>query len=200
MLSKAASSTIFWVFGMTRHGIEPRFHGLFANTLHIYSIASCEWYSLYTEILSHWVPISYGLVPHLSKKLSKFPYTEILSYIYIYSFFAFYFLLFQIWKFYEGYNVVWEDMLRILGMTFSCRQFWVSGGWWRMGLNLLWSLHEKSSIYIYIYIYIFSLQFSLIFLSSLFKLIPLGEIRTLITRSDRLNCIKTCFLQGWLCD
>ena len=25
MLSKAASSTIFWVFGMTRHGIEPWF-------------------------------------------------------------------------------------------------------------------------------------------------------------------------------
>ena len=25
------------------------------------------------EFESHWVPISYGLVPHLSKKLSKFP-------------------------------------------------------------------------------------------------------------------------------
>ena len=24
---------------------------------------------------SHWVPLSYGLVPHLSKKLSKFPLT-----------------------------------------------------------------------------------------------------------------------------
>ena len=30
---------------------------------------------VYTYILyKHWVPLSYGLVPHLSKKLSKFPY------------------------------------------------------------------------------------------------------------------------------
>ena len=33
MLSKEASSTIFWVFGMTRSGIEPRSPGLLANTL-----------------------------------------------------------------------------------------------------------------------------------------------------------------------
>ena len=26
-----------------------------------------------SEFESHWVPLSYGLVPHLSKKLSKFP-------------------------------------------------------------------------------------------------------------------------------
>ena len=29
----AASSTIFWVFGMTRPGIEPRSPGPLANTL-----------------------------------------------------------------------------------------------------------------------------------------------------------------------
>ena len=33
MLSKEASSTIFWVFGMTRPGIEPRSPGPLANTL-----------------------------------------------------------------------------------------------------------------------------------------------------------------------
>ena len=31
-------------------------------------------YQTYTsEFESHWVPLSYGLVPHLSTKLSKFP-------------------------------------------------------------------------------------------------------------------------------
>ena len=29
-----ASSIIFWVFGMTRPGIEPRFPGPLANTTH----------------------------------------------------------------------------------------------------------------------------------------------------------------------
>ena len=33
MLSKEASSTIFWVFGMSRPGIEPRSPGPLANTL-----------------------------------------------------------------------------------------------------------------------------------------------------------------------
>ena len=35
MLSKEASSTIFWVFGMTWPGIEPRSPGSLANTLTI---------------------------------------------------------------------------------------------------------------------------------------------------------------------
>ena len=35
MLSKNASSTIFWVFGMTQPGIEPRSPGPLANTLTI---------------------------------------------------------------------------------------------------------------------------------------------------------------------
>ena len=35
VLSKAASSTSFWVFGMTRPGIEPRSPGPLANTLTI---------------------------------------------------------------------------------------------------------------------------------------------------------------------
>ena len=29
-----------------------------------------------SEFESHWVPISYGLVPNLSKKLCKFPYID----------------------------------------------------------------------------------------------------------------------------
>ena len=33
MLSKVASCTIFWVFGMTRPGIEPRSPGQLVNTL-----------------------------------------------------------------------------------------------------------------------------------------------------------------------
>ena len=37
MLSKEASSTIFWVFGMTRPGIERRSPGPLANTLTIES-------------------------------------------------------------------------------------------------------------------------------------------------------------------
>ena len=43
-LSKAASSTIFWVFDMTRPGIEPRSPGPLANTLLIRPMA---WYFLY---------------------------------------------------------------------------------------------------------------------------------------------------------
>ena len=31
-----------------------------------------------SEFESHWVPLSYGLVPHLSKKLSKFPLHHLL--------------------------------------------------------------------------------------------------------------------------
>ena len=32
-----------------------------------------EWNTSSSKEQSHWVPLSYGLVPHLSKKLSKFP-------------------------------------------------------------------------------------------------------------------------------
>ena len=39
MLSKAASSTVFWVFGMTRPGIEPRSPGPLVNTLLIRPMA-----------------------------------------------------------------------------------------------------------------------------------------------------------------
>ena len=35
------------------------------------------------EFESHWVPFSYGLVPHLSKKLSKFPTSDCLVSYYI---------------------------------------------------------------------------------------------------------------------
>ena len=38
-LSKAALSTIFWVFGITRPGIEPRFSGPLANILLFRSMA-----------------------------------------------------------------------------------------------------------------------------------------------------------------
>ena len=38
MSSKDVSSTIFWVFGMTRQGIEPRSPGSLANTLTIMQI------------------------------------------------------------------------------------------------------------------------------------------------------------------
>ena len=38
-LSKAASSTIFWAFGMTRPGIKSRSPGSLMNTLHIRLIA-----------------------------------------------------------------------------------------------------------------------------------------------------------------
>ena len=40
MLSKAASSTIFWVFGMTRPGTEPRSPGPLVNTLLIRPMAT----------------------------------------------------------------------------------------------------------------------------------------------------------------
>ena len=36
MLSKEASSTIFWVFGMTRPEIDPRFPRPLANTIYIF--------------------------------------------------------------------------------------------------------------------------------------------------------------------
>ena len=39
VLSKEALNTIFWVFGMTRPGIEPRSPGPFVNTLLITSIS-----------------------------------------------------------------------------------------------------------------------------------------------------------------
>ena len=42
MLSKAASSIIFWVFGMSRPGIEPRSAGPLANTLLIRPMENLE--------------------------------------------------------------------------------------------------------------------------------------------------------------
>ena len=39
MQSNVASSTIFWVFGMTRPGVEPWSPGLFVNTLLIRTMA-----------------------------------------------------------------------------------------------------------------------------------------------------------------
>ena len=42
MLSKEVSSTIFWVFGMTRPGIEPRSPGPLANTLTTRPMSSYE--------------------------------------------------------------------------------------------------------------------------------------------------------------
>ena len=44
MLSKAASSIIFWVFGMTRPGIERRSPGPFANTLLIRPMTQYTYY------------------------------------------------------------------------------------------------------------------------------------------------------------
>ena len=43
VLSKAASSTIFLVFGMTRPGIEPRFFGPLGKTLFIRPMARKAW-------------------------------------------------------------------------------------------------------------------------------------------------------------
>ena len=37
-------------------------------------VSKLDWQTYTSEFESHWVPLSYVLVPHLSKKLSKFPY------------------------------------------------------------------------------------------------------------------------------
>ena len=50
MLSKAESSTIFWVFGMTRLGIEPRSPGPLANTLLIRLMATKK-----SELAELWI-------------------------------------------------------------------------------------------------------------------------------------------------
>ena len=52
MLSKEASSTIFWVFGMTRPGIEPRSPGPLANTLTARPMSGMERISFW--IRRHW--------------------------------------------------------------------------------------------------------------------------------------------------
>ena len=44
--SKAASSTIFWVFGMTRPGIEPQFPGPLTNTLIIWPMVKYSYLNL----------------------------------------------------------------------------------------------------------------------------------------------------------
>ena len=36
-------------------------------------VSKLDWQAYMSEFESHWVPLSYGLVPHLSKKLSKLP-------------------------------------------------------------------------------------------------------------------------------
>ena len=56
MLSKATSSTIFWVFGMTRPGIEPWSPGSLANTLLIRLMARLnqvhQWIIIYQNATS----------------------------------------------------------------------------------------------------------------------------------------------------
>ena len=64
MLSKAESSTIFWFFGLTQHGIEPRSSGPLANTLlkirlsvdviiNIWIICSCSCF-IFVKGLNHY--------------------------------------------------------------------------------------------------------------------------------------------------
>ena len=60
MLSKVASSTIFWVFGMTRPGIKPRSPGPLANTLiwEFFTLALANFFQLEFE----WQQVSRTLV------------------------------------------------------------------------------------------------------------------------------------------
>ena len=52
MLSKEASSTIFWVFGMTRPGIELRSSGPLANTLAVKQMEQKYIYKLDPTLLT----------------------------------------------------------------------------------------------------------------------------------------------------
>ena len=87
VLSKAASSTIFWVFGMMRPGIEPRSPGSLANKGMVFFLNQLSWlfhflmWSLHisSSFLStfkspqhhkiHWQMLIFGL-------LSKFEYKD----------------------------------------------------------------------------------------------------------------------------
>ena len=48
-------------------------------------VGKLDWQPCKSEFKSHWVPHSFGLVPNLSKKLSKLRYIYIYIYIYIYT-------------------------------------------------------------------------------------------------------------------
>ena len=75
---------------------------------------------------SHWVPLSYGLVPHLSKKLSKFPNLT--------------------WKSTMWISELWCFSRFILYLKKLCVYVWVS-------IYIYIYIYVRSLIYIYIYIY-----------------------------------------------
>ena len=61
MLSKAASSTIFWVFGITRPGIEPGFLGPLANTLTIMPMNNQQQKKRIWKIVDFAVPVDHRI-------------------------------------------------------------------------------------------------------------------------------------------
>ena len=63
VLSKAISSTIFWVFGKTQPGTEPRSTGPLANTLLIYQPhhVSRMWYKINGPVVITWIGREHGL-------------------------------------------------------------------------------------------------------------------------------------------
>ena len=61
VLSKEVSNTIFWVFGMTRPGIEPRFSGLLVNTKLVWPMLWSNSSDLIIMICLHTVMISNSL-------------------------------------------------------------------------------------------------------------------------------------------
>ena len=67
MLSKVASSTIFWVFGMTRPGIESRSLGPLANTQLIRSKLN------YLKLLSKWFNLALSDQKNLLCRKTKEP-------------------------------------------------------------------------------------------------------------------------------
>ena len=75
MLSKATSSTIFWVFGMTRPGIETRFPRPLMNTLLIRPMAwLCITVHIYFDYSYFWIRLAYRYFEYQNKLMTKFTF------------------------------------------------------------------------------------------------------------------------------
>ena len=130
MLSKTASSRIFWVTGMTRPGIEPQSLGPLANTLLIKSIYI---YAIFFKLDN--VKLSYEFLSYyyiLYKKITVCVCVCVYIYIYIY-----------IWSAWKVRCCIFPTSTSILfkckNQDFKCR-FFTASKFFHIN-RLIWSLN-----------------------------------------------------------
>ena len=146
MLSKEASSGIFWVFGMTRPGIEARAHGPLTNSLTFMPI--CNWNKMSTYrylAIIHLFPLvtPYEKISSSERKKLYYQNDEQLSF----SSNCMNLLCMRIVNFYINYNI-----LSTPGDLYESPYIFSN-----------WIIPNSSSFDIYIYIYNVNLADTIIF-------------------------------------